>query len=113
MLLITVNKAGYIRAFRILQHFTKEDREQYIERIHRLNFNLDKLVNGALHTAVAEANKPPKVNVAVHYQRVRNHAIILYGAIKERLSGCLCKVCTVHLFYYIKTLLPLLTVSLE
>lgn len=105
MSLIAVNKAGYLRMFTMLQNFSKADREQYIERIHRLNFNLDKLVKGA---PVAEANKPPKVNVAVHYQRVRNHAIILYGAIKERLSGCLCKVCTVYLFYYIK---PLLTAA--
>ena len=87
--------------FGILRHFTKEDREQYIERIHRLNFNLDKLVNGA--PQIAAANKFRNVNVAPHYQRVRKHAIVLYDALKEKLSRCHCKVCTVYLFYYIRT----------
>lgn len=83
--------------FIMLRHFKRKDREQCIERIHRLNSNLNMLVNGA---AALEANKLRK-DVARHYQRVRKHAIILYSALKERLqiSSCQCKVCTVHLFY--------------
>lgn len=86
--------------FIMLRHFKSKDRKQCIERIHRLNFNLDKLVNGAQKAAALEANKLRK-DVARHYQRVRKHAIILYSALKERLqiSSCQCKVCTVHLFY--------------
>ena len=88
--------------FGMLRNFTREDRDQYIERIHRLNINLNMLVNGAPPTVAVEANKLKKVNVARHYQRARKHAIILYGALKERLqiSSCTCEVCTVHLLYH-------------
>lgn len=92
-----------MKMFTMLRHFRKEDRKQYIDRIHRLNSNLDKLVNGVPQPPAVEVNKQQGVNVAEHYQRVRRHAIILYGALKERLqisSSCLCKVCTVHLSYY-------------
>lgn len=81
--------------FGMLRNFTKEDREQYIERIHRLNFNLDKLVNGAPQTAAVAKNESlNEVNFAGYYQQVRNHAINLYDALKERLqiSSCHCKV---------------------
>lgn len=100
-----MNKAGYLKMFRVLQHFTKEDRVQCITRLHRLNRNLRELVDGAPQTAVVEANKFPKFNVAGHYQRVRKHAIMLYDSLKEKLqkSHCLCKVCTIHLFYRLKT----------
>lgn len=83
--------------FGMLRNFTREDRDQYIERIHRLNINLNMLVNGAPPTVAVEANKLKKVNVARHYQRARKHAIILYGALKERLqiSSCPCKVYTI------------------
>ena len=81
--------------FTMLRYFKTEDRQQCVERIHRLNFNLDKLVNGAPQTAAVGKNKLRTVNIG-HYQQVRRHAIILYGALKERLqiSSCLCKVCS-------------------
>ena len=85
--------------FTILRHFIKEDREKCIERIRRLNSDLDKLVNGAPPIAVIE---PQKLDAAKHYQRVRKRAVTLYGALKERLqiTSCLCKVCTtVRLLY--------------
>ena len=86
----------------MLKYFRKEDREHCIERIHRLNFNLDKLVNGAPIIAAVEVDEPQRASVARHYQRVRNHAITLYGALKERLqvSSCLCEVCTTVRFFY-------------
>ena len=90
----------------VLQHFTTEDQQQYIGDIFTLNFNLDKLVNGAPQVAAVEENKLKKVNVAGHYQRVRMHAIILYGALKDRLQkpNCPCKVCSVHLFSHPTTI---------
>ena len=91
-----------MKMFTMIRYFRKEDRNQYIDRIHRLNSNLDKLVNGIPQPPAVEVNKQQGGNVAEHYQRVRRHAIILYGALKERLqvSSCLCKVCRVHLSYY-------------
>ena len=83
--------------FGMLRNFTVEYREQCIERLHRLNFNLDKLVNAApQRAAVAKSGSPKEVNLAGYYQRVRNHAINLYDALKERLqiSSCHCKVYT-------------------
>ena len=87
----------------MLRDFTQEDRAKYLERLDTLNSNLDKLVNGAPPRFSAEANKSRKVNVARQYLRVREHAITLYGALKERLQisscpSCLCKVWTIHLF---------------
>ena len=78
----------------MLLHFKTEDRRQCVERIHRLNTNLGKLVNGAPQTVTVGKNKPQTVNIG-HYKQVRRHAIFLYGALKERLqiSSCLCKVC--------------------
>ena len=80
----------------MLRDFTQEDRKFYIERIHRLNSNLHKLVTGASQKAIV------RVDVAVHYQRIREQAIILYDSLKEKLkiSRCHCKVCAVHLFYH-------------
>ena len=79
--------------FIMFQHFKKKDRDECIERIHRINTNLGRLVNGAPQTPTVKANKLQK-DVTRHYQRVRKHAVILYGALKERLqiSSCLCKV---------------------
>ena len=48
--------------FRMLQHFTKEDREQYIECIQRMNVNLDKLLNGTQETAAVEDRKSTRLN---------------------------------------------------
>ena len=81
----------------ILLNFTQEHREQYLKRIEKLNSNLHQLVNG---TAAVEAHKSRKVNVARQFQRVREHATTLYGALKEKLqiSSCPCEVCTVDLF---------------
>ena len=78
--------------FTMFRHFRRRDRDECIERIHRLNTNLHRLVNGA---ATAKANKHKK-DVAGHYQRVRKDAIILYVALREglQISRCLCKVCT-------------------
>ena len=86
------------------QHFQKGDRVETIERIHRINTNLNRLVNGAPQTPTVKADKLQK-DVTRNYQRVRKHAMTLYGALKDRLqiSSCLCKVRTIHLFYYINT----------
>lgn len=105
-----VNKAGYRKMYTMLKHFKKKDREQYIERIHRLNDNLHKLVVGAPQTTV-EVNKHRK-GVAGHFQQVRKHAITLYGALKEKLqsSTCHCTVCNIHLLTFLT--ITLLTTSL-
>lgn len=86
--------------FTMLKHFSKEDRDQWIDRIHRLNSSLYKLVNGAPPITAVETNIPHAANVARHYQRVRNHAMTLYGALKEKLqvTSCRCKVCMHHLY---------------
>ena len=101
MSLIPVDKAGFEKMFIMLRHFKKRDREDYIDRIHRLNSNLHKLVIGAPQTAADEVNKVRK-DVVGHYQRVRKHAISLYDALKERsqTSSCPCQVCAVHLYYH-------------
>lgn len=84
---------------RVLREFPKEYREAQISRIHRLNFNLDKLVN----TSPPVRNPPPVPkrdiiklnNLMGNYQRVRTHATFLYAVLNEKLqiSTCLCKVC--------------------
>ena len=98
---LPVNKAGYRKMVTMLKHFKKTDCEQCLERINRLNSNLGRLVNGAPQIAAVEASQFQKDAVG-HYQRVRKQAIILYGALKERLqiSSCTCEVCTVHLLYH-------------
>lgn len=75
----------------MFQHFKQKDRVECIERIHRLNYNLDMLVKP---TTIFE-NKLHK-SVPGHYQRVRKHATILYSALKEmfQTSSCACNVCT-------------------
>lgn len=82
----------------MLRDFTQEDRKSYIERINRLNSNLFKLVIGAPRKQKAIV----KADVAVHYQRIREQAMILYDSLKEKLkiSHCHCKVCAVDLFYH-------------
>lgn len=91
---LTVNKAGYRKMFISLWHFGAKEREQRIERIHRLNQNLSMIVNGAPPQGTVEGK--PRKGVAGQYQRVRNHAITLYGALKEKFqtSSCSCNVCT-------------------
>ena len=86
--------------FIMFLHFKKKDRDECIDRIHRINTNLQRIMNGAPQTATVKANKLQK-EVTRHYQRVRTHAIILYEALREglRMSRCPCKVCTfVRLF---------------
>ena len=80
---------------RILRDFTQGDCEQYINRMDKLNSDLDKLLNGAPQTAVVEVNNLRRVDVAKHYQRVREHAITLHGALEEKLQipSCPCEVC--------------------
>lgn len=82
----------------MLRHFTTKDREEYVERIFRLNFNLDKLVNGVPPTATVQHQN---VEVARHYQQVRKHAITLHSSLKENLvtSSCYCQVCSPILPY--------------
>lgn len=96
-----VNKAGYRKMFIMFQHFKKKTRDECIDRIHRINTNLERIMNGAPQTSTVKANKLQK-DVTRHYQRVRTHAIILYEALSEglRMSRCPCKVHTsVHLLY--------------
>lgn len=85
----------------MFQHFQKKDRDETTERIIRITTNLDRLVNGALQTPTVKADKLQK-DATRNYQRVRKHAMTLYGALKDRLqiSSCRCKVCTIHLFYH-------------
>ena len=82
----------------MFQRFQKNDRVETIVRIHRINTNLNRLVT---QTPIVKVDKL----VTRNYQRVRKHAMTVYGALKDRLqiSSCLCKVCTIYLFYYINT----------
>ena len=79
----------------MFRHFKGQDRGECIERMRRLNYNLNMLVNGAQLIAPAETNIPPK-NVARHCERVREHAIILYRALQDMVqtTRCSCDVCT-------------------
>lgn len=85
----------------ILKSFNQVDRKECMDRIDKLNSNLYKLVNGAPQTTAVESTIPHAANVTGHYQRVRNHAMILYDALKEKLQGtsCLCKVCVHRLLF--------------
>lgn len=90
--------------FIMFRHFKKQDRDQCIDRIHKINFNLYTLANGAPSTTTAMANKPPK-DVTRHYRLARKHAISLYDALSEglRKSRCDCKVCTIRLYTFLTT----------
>ena len=93
--------------FSMVKNFSREDRKECIDHIHRLNSSLYKLVNGAPPTTAVESTIPHAAIVTGHYHRVRDHAVSLYGALKEKLQGtsCHCAVC-VHcfLFYHSKLL---------
>jgi len=76
---------------------SEEYRNEKLARIHRLNDNLDKLVNG-VHFQLSTHTKV--VNVAEHYKRMRDHAEMIHDALKEKLqetSVCGCNVCDIPL----------------
>jgi len=94
-------QAGYLKMLRVLRHFPKEYREAQISRIHRLNFNLDKVVAGSPPIIRApgvskRAYTKPNNIVMGQYHRVRMHAVMVYKVLSEKLQAptCLCKVCS-------------------
>jgi len=76
-------------------------RSSQLTRMRNLNYDLDKLVNGARQARTISA--PSKLNVAEHYKRVRWHSMLLYSALKEKLEiTCACQVCVdFYLFYFV------------
>lgn len=76
---------------------SEEYRNEKLTRIHRLNDNLDRLVNG-VHFQLPTHTKV--VNVAEHYKSMRDQAEKTYDALKEKLqetSACDCSVCHIPL----------------
>ncbi|KAF8417854.1 hypothetical protein EV426DRAFT_621333 [Tirmania nivea] len=61
-----------------------------LTRIHRLNENLDKLVNGAQFQLSFKTTHTKVVNAAQHYKRMRDHAKMIHDALKEKLETSTC-----------------------
>ena len=92
-------QAGYLKMLRVLRDFTKEYREAQKERIHRLNSNLDKLVNGTPPVVNAQLRRNKSSQVS-YSNRVRKHAMMLYSILREKLQAptCPCKVCALPVY---------------
>jgi len=84
---------------RVACSLTKEYRNDKLSRIHRLNENLDKLVNGVQFHLSFRKTHTKVVNAAEHYKRMRDHAKVIHDALKEKLeaSVCRCNVCSIPL----------------
>lgn len=81
---------------------SEEYRSRQLTQMRNLNYDLDKLVNGARQPKTTGIKQSPgKINVAEYYKRVRGHAMVLYSALKEKLeTPCvICQVCVDFLLF--------------
>ena len=80
-----------MKMFQATFNLAEEYRETQLAFIRRYNMQFRELVTGAQPIVVTQT-KP--MSVAKHYRKVRDHAILTYNALKEKLEAATC-VCSV------------------
>lgn len=75
----------------------KTYRDEQLVRIRNLNHDLDKLVNGSVRPAISKpSSKSDSAAASRYYKSVRDHAMSLYGVLKEKFQAPICVCDLVH-----------------